>query len=106
MNVRELRSLAGRSAAATEPHGCWPDEDQILLLRAALLEEDEAWSAWLRWRAANDLSTADRGSLRLLPLVYRNLLSAGLAEPDKSTLKGTYNAAWLRNQLLFRRAAE
>src|SRR6266542_1994328 len=85
--------------------GCWPTEDQVLLLRAGLLGPDEARAAWLRWRAEHDPDDADRGSLRLLPLVYRNLLSAGLEANDLGKLKGAYNATWFRNQLLFRRAA-
>jgi hypothetical protein len=86
--------------------GSSPTEDQILLLRAALLDAADARPSWERWRAGNTLDTADSASLRLLPLVYRNLSSAGLDESDLGKLKGAYRAAWVRNQLLFKRAAE
>ena len=86
--------------------GCWPTEDQILLLRAALLDADTARTAWERWRAENALETADSASLRLFPLVYSNLRSAGLDEFDLAKLKGAYRGAWVHNQLLFKRAAE
>jgi hypothetical protein len=91
---------------AQAPGGCWPTEDQVLLLRAALLEPGEAASAWARWRKANTLDDADRGSNRLFPLVYRNLPPDVLGEQDLSRLKGAYRASWFRNQLLFKRAAE
>jgi hypothetical protein len=101
------KGLAAEQAGRVAPRGgCWPTADQILLLRAALLEADEAREAWVSWRTANNPDTADGGSLRLLPLVYRNLGPASLDESDRHKLKGAYRAAWLRNQLLFKRAAE
>ena len=88
------------------PGGCWPTDDQILLLRAALLDPDSAQAAWDRWRIGNSLDTTDSASLRLLPLAYRNLRSATLDESDVTKLKGAYRSAWVRNQLLFKRASE
>jgi hypothetical protein len=88
------------------PGGCWPTADQILLLRAAVLDADAARPAWERWRAGNALETADSASLRLFPLAYSNLRSSGLDELDLAKLKGAYRGAWVRNQLLFKRAAE
>jgi hypothetical protein len=85
--------------------GCWPTSDQVLLLRAGLFEADRAADAWGRWRARNDPDTTDRGSTRLLPLVYRNVGAAGLSEPDLSRLKGAYRAAWFRNNVVFQRGA-
>ena len=85
--------------------GCWPTPDQVLLLRAGLFPLEQARPAWAAWRAANTLEEADHVSVRLFPLVYRNLLSAGLEEPDLTALKGAYRASWLRNQLLFERSA-
>lgn len=91
---------------APAPGGCWPTDDQVLLLRAALLEREPAAAAWARWRAANELDDADGGSSRLFPLAYRNLPPDAVAEQDLGRLKGAYRAAWFRNQLLFKRAAE
>ena len=88
------------------PGGCWPTADQILLLRAALLDADTARPAWDRWRARNSPEAADSASLRLFPLAYRNLHAAGSDDPDLAKLKGAYRAAWVHNQLLFKLAAE
>jgi Uncharacterised nucleotidyltransferase len=85
---------------------CWPTEDQVLLLRAGLLREDKARAAWLRWRANNDPQTTDRGSVRLLPLVYRNLPAGTLADADATALKSSYQAAWYRNQLRLKSVAD
>ena len=103
---RNVVARDGRVARMLARGGCWPTEDQILLLRAALLDADTARTAWERWRAGNALETADSASLRLFPLVYSNLRSAGLDELDLAKLKGAYRGAWVRNQLLFKRAAE
>ena len=86
--------------------GCWPTPDQVLLLRAGLFPRDEAVAAWLRWREANAPEDADSASLRLFPLVYRNLLAAGLAEDDLTKLKGAYRATWFANQILVARLAD
>ncbi|MGH3055998.1 MAG: nucleotidyltransferase family protein, partial [Gaiellaceae bacterium] len=89
-----------------DPRAWRPTGDQILLLRSALFEEDAAREAWARWRAANTPESADPGSARLFPLAYRNLVSAGIPEPDLAQLRSAYRAAWFRNQLLLKRAAE
>ena len=85
--------------------GCWPTADQVLLLRAGLFEREAALEAWTRWRATNNLDTADRGSIRLFPLVYRNLGPDAFGEQDRSLLKGAYRATWFRNQVIIGRAA-
>ena len=81
--------------------GCRPSGDQLLLLRAALLGEDAARSAWARWREGHTIETADHVALRLFPLVYRNLERGGIDEADLSKLRGAYRAVWLRNQVIF-----
>lgn len=77
----------------------------MLLLRAVLLDPEEARRSWERWRAGRTLEAADLASIRLFPLVYRNLTESGLDEADLNTLKGTYRAVWVRNHVLFERAA-
>lgn len=86
--------------------GCWPTEDQVLLLRAAVLDGDDASDGWSRWRARNDPKDTDRGSVRLLPLVYRNVPSEALDATDLTTLKSSYQAAWYRNQLRLKGVAD
>ena len=82
---------------------CWPNEAQELLLRAALLPGDAALGAWEQWRSQNDIEAIDAGSLRLLPLLYRNLKNLGVTGPLIGRLLGVYRQSWYRNELLFRR---
>jgi hypothetical protein len=83
----------------TGRHG-WPTPAQALLLRAALLHGPEALDAWERWKASTDIDRIDRGSHRLLPLVYRMLEREGVADPLLARLKGVYRHTWSRNQLM------
>ena len=56
------------------PEGdCWPTSQQRLLLRAALLEGSHAIETWNDWKRGIILDRLDRGSIRLLPLLYHNL---------------------------------
>jgi hypothetical protein len=67
---------------------------------------DAALSAWASWRQRNDVERVDRGTTRLLPLVYRHLTRLGLDAPDLDELEELYLQSWLRNQVRFRWAAE
>jgi hypothetical protein len=83
-----------------------PTAEQLLVLHAALDEPPAALRAWERWRGAVEFDEIDHGSLRLLPLVYRNVGSDAFDDEVTGRLKGAYRLSWSRNQLLFRRAAE
>jgi hypothetical protein len=82
-----------------------PTREQLLVLHAALDEPPRARAAWEAWREAVDFDDIDPGSLRLLPLVYRNLGPDGFDPEVAGRLKGVYRLAWSRNHLLFGRAA-
>jgi len=101
-----LEDLAGLADPATA--ALWPSAAQELLLKAALLEGAEGLAAWSAWKSSHDLveTHLDHGSFRLLPLVYRNLLTQGVDEPLMPRLKGIYRYWWCWNQRLFYRAAE
>ena len=86
----------------TNDGASWPTPDQELLLRAALLEGDEAMQAWLDWRSGVEFDLLGRPSRRLLPLLYRNLRSLGVQDPLMSKLKRAYQSTWYRNQIRFR----
>lgn len=75
-----------------------PSDDEELLLRAALLDEDDAASAWSEWNAARNIDDMDTRSLHILPQIYANLcgLDENLAEMGR--LKGTYRYNWYKNQ--------
>lgn len=99
--AHEARSRTDRHSAL------WPTPDQELLLRATLPCEGEALVAWSAWRSRHDLveSQIDRGSFRLLPLLYKNLVALGADDPDLPRLKGIYRYWWCSNQRLLYQAA-
>jgi hypothetical protein len=71
------------------------------LLRAALLSDrDEVVASLEEWKARVDLNDVEYGSFRLLPLLYRNLQSLGIADDAMPRLKGILRNAWVRNQLV------
>lgn len=80
--------------------GCWPTRLQELLLRAALLQGKEAVNAWYEWKANVDVDRIDQGSLRLLPLLYRNLCVFGIEDPLMDIFKGVYRLTWYKNQVV------
>ena len=81
-------------------YGPWPGHEHELLLRSALGGAREAVDAWEAWRSRYDLDAIDAGSLRLLPLVYRNLTRAGVDPGSLGRLRGVYRQTWYRNQLM------
>ena len=86
--------------------------DQILLLKAALLPAPEALEYWQKWKIGQGLTDSeiiqdkkilerifdplDRGSYRLMPLVYRNLEATN--DPIVKRMRGIYRHSWMRNQ--------
>ncbi len=91
-------------AASRRAEYLWPSTEQRLLLDAALLEDDRAIDAFRAWRKTvridDDFSY---GSLRLLPLVYHNMLRRGVDDPLMGRLKGVYRHAWYKSHQLFHR---
>ena len=80
--------------------------DQVLVLRAALLGGDEGVAAWHEWRRTADLDQIDRGSARLLPLLWHNLLANGVQDAWLPRFKGVYRHTWFANQVWMRRVRE
>jgi hypothetical protein len=83
-----------------------PTPEQELLLRAALLEGEEAIKAWAEWRAAADINEVDFSSFRILPLLHENLSAHGVEDELMGLLKGVRRRFWYKNRLLFHRTAE
>ncbi|HRZ75856.1 MAG TPA: nucleotidyltransferase family protein [Bacteroidales bacterium] len=82
----------------------FPDPAQLLLLKAALCEGEEAILAWQAWQQAFDLKDPlDAGSYRTLPLLYRNLSRVLPQEPLLPKLKAAYRQSWYRNQQVLHR---
>lgn len=76
------------------------------MLRTALGAPDQALAAWRELRPELDLHTIEDSVFGALPLVYRRLEAAGLADPDLQRLKGIYRSSWARNVLLVERLRE
>ncbi|MFN7983229.1 MAG: nucleotidyltransferase family protein [Vicinamibacterales bacterium] len=84
-------------------YGCFPNESQQFLLKAALLDGDEALAASRAWQARIDLDVVDEGSRRLLPLMYRAMQARGENWSELGRLRGIYRQTWYRNNLLIGR---
>jgi len=83
-----------------------PTAAQHHLLRAALLEDPVlVRQSFAAWTSRVELDTIEHGSMRLLPLLYRNLQRAGIDDPLLPRLKGIYRQVWFRNQLLLEHGA-
>jgi hypothetical protein len=72
--------------------------EQYLLLCAALRPTDDALRAWQLWRDRVDVQRIDRGSTRLLPLLWHNLVAMGVSDPLMPRLRGIYRHTWFSNQ--------
>jgi hypothetical protein len=83
-----------------------PTFEQHQLLRAALLRDAaQVREAFVTWKSRVDIDAIDSGSMRLLPLLYRNLTRIGIDDPLLPRLKGVYRQVWFRNQLILEHGA-
>lgn len=82
-------------------HSVWPSESQRLLLRAVTVPDAAFPEAWQHWRATMDLALMNQGESRLLPLLYRRLVQAGIEDPVLPRFKGVYRNGWVSNQRVF-----
>ena len=71
-----------------------------------MLPREPAVKAWDHWCDTGVLDEVDRGSFRLLPLLYRNLARHDVDDPNLPRLRGVYRQAWYRNQLVMESAYE
>ena len=83
----------------------WPTEQQILLLHAALLQEEPALAAWRTWRVTADLDQLPPGGFGLLPLLAYNLQPLGISDPVLDKCQGIHRRTWTQNQLYIRQVA-
>lgn len=72
---------------------------QLWLLRAATLPGPNAVEAFERWITRVDVAALDRGSYRLLPLLWHNLIDHDVRHPVMPLLKGVYRHTWFGNQV-------
>jgi hypothetical protein len=84
-------------AAGRRRSPAWPSPEQELLLKAALLRGTAAIDAWHAWRARVALDALDRGSVRLLPLLARNLERQGVDDPSLPGIHDLRRRIWAKN---------
>lgn len=84
--------------AAAEPGDCWPTDEQVLLLRAALQTGAPALDAYRAWRSRVSLNALDPGSVRLFPLLYLNLSPLGVADDLMPRLRRVHDQWAARNR--------
>lgn len=78
-----------------------PTLEQHYLLRASLLTDAaRVRESFDVWKSRVDLDRIEHGSMRLLPLLYRNLKRCGIEDAMMPRLKGVYRQVWFRNQLI------
>ncbi|MCK4817484.1 nucleotidyltransferase family protein, partial [bacterium] len=85
--------------------GFWPTRHQELLLQACLLQGKEALDAWSKWKLTADVDQLDKGSLRLIPLLYRNLQAHGVEDDLMNKFKGVYRFTLYKNHMLLHNMA-
>ena len=88
-------------------YGAFPNRDQELFLRAALLPGDAGSAAWREWkqRVAWERDM-DAASFALLPLLYHHLKELGVEDPAMGRFKGVYRKVWYQNRTLLHETAE
>lgn len=80
----------------------WPNQTQLLAIRAALLSGEDAKKAFSQWlELVNFEEDFDSGTFRVLPLLYDNLRQQGVEHPAMARIKGVYRLSWYRNNKLF-----
>lgn len=80
-----------------------PTRPQYDLLLAALqTDREEVLAALARWKESVHFDDIEVGTLRMLPLLYRNLQQLAIDDPVMPRLKGIYRQVWFRNQLILR----
>ena len=79
-----------------------PTETQELLLRAALLEGDEALESWRAWRGASLTIEDETLAFQVLPLAYRRIHPLDPEADGLDQAKGVYRYVWVKNQVLVR----
>ncbi|MES2393139.1 MAG: nucleotidyltransferase family protein [Acidobacteriota bacterium] len=83
-----------------------PSKEQMTLLNALLLPDDEARMAANKWLASVDIDAIEQASMRLMPLFYVRLRELEIEHPLLPLMKGIKKRAWFLNNVLMRRAGE
>jgi len=85
----------------------FPTGAQLDLLRAALLPDQQAATAWRRWKARGlKLESVDEASARMLSQLWTNRDAAMIDAADSALLMGIYRHALARNAVTLTNALE
>lgn len=78
-------------------------QEQILLLKACVLDKENAIDAWREWQKYVDIEKLDAASNSLLSQLYYNLSACKVKNLELERLKGIYKRNWYANQILFQK---
>ncbi|MDF2940843.1 MAG: hypothetical protein K0R66_1485 [Gammaproteobacteria bacterium] len=78
---------------------CWPSPEQKLLLKAGLLDNENASAAWAEYCQRVDLQTVDYVSTCFFPLIFNNFKQSHTTQLQ--TCKSMYRYTWSANNLQF-----
>jgi hypothetical protein len=79
-----------------------PTETQEMLLRAALLDGNEALEAWRGWTSASLTVEDETLAFQVLPLAYRTIHPLDPRAKDLDLAKGVSKYVWVKNQVQVR----
>jgi hypothetical protein len=88
------------------PASARPSPDLVLLLRAALCDARIAAEAWRTWCKRASFDDMGEASMRLMPLISKNLATHGIEHELTGRLRGIHRYWWSRNQNLLHRLAK
>ena len=92
-----------RTPGPVWPRGCWPDQDQELLLRACLLEDDRAaGDAFREWHNKVPQFFMDAGTPKIVALLFNRLQTLEVPAEDQQRVRGMARYYWTQTQLLDR----
>lgn len=86
--------------------GRWPDERQMLLLRAATEQGEAALAAWREWLATGRFDDIDGASFAMIPQVYEHVVAVGGEFEEAARLHGIQRRQWYQNRVAMHALAQ
>ena len=68
------------------PSALWPEGSQLLILKASMLEGEDAHRAFLAWRDSTVFDDLDHASFRMLPMLRWNIARLEIRDPISARL--------------------
>ncbi|MEM9018463.1 MAG: nucleotidyltransferase family protein [Verrucomicrobiota bacterium] len=93
--AREIHNSGNR----VWPDGCWPNDEQLLLLKACLFEEEQkAQQAFRNWEERIPFPLLDLGSRRLILTLYQRLQTWQVDYRFAKELRAAVQGLWIQQQ--------